>query len=48
VDEDPTGFGFGDATLRISKLWKMKPQTADGQPVEGAKWSTVVIWRLAD
>jgi protein TonB len=48
VDESPAGYGFGDATLRISKLFKMKPQTADGSAVEGGKFTTVVVWRLAD
>ena len=43
VDKSPTGYGFGDATLRISKLFKMKPQTADGQAVEGGKFTTVVV-----
>ncbi|WP_304167839.1 energy transducer TonB [Phenylobacterium aquaticum] len=35
VSEDPADFGFGDSALRMSKLFKMKPKTADGAPVEG-------------
>jgi protein TonB len=35
--EDPPDFGFGQAAIRMHNLFKMKPQTADGQPVGGAK-----------
>ena len=27
--------GFGEATLRMSKLFRMRPKTQDGAPVEG-------------
>ena len=27
--------GFGDAAMKMSKLFKMRPQTKDGQPVDG-------------
>lgn len=36
TSEDPTDFGFGDAALKLSRLFKMKPQTRDGTPTEGA------------
>jgi protein TonB len=36
ASESPADFGFGDAALKMSKLFKMKPQTQDGQPVGGA------------
>ena len=36
VSEDPADFGFGQAAMRLSKLFKMRPKTADGRPVEGA------------
>jgi protein TonB len=48
AQENPAGYGFGDASIRISKLFKMKPQQADGQSVEGGKFSTVIVWQLAD
>lgn len=35
VSEDPADQDFGSAALRMSKLFKMKPKTADGAPVEG-------------
>jgi protein TonB len=33
--EDPANFGFGDAAIRLSRLFRMKPRQANGQPVEG-------------
>lgn len=34
--ETPPGFGFGQAALRLVPLFKMRPATVDGVPVEGA------------
>ena len=36
VAEDPGDQGFGDAALKMTRLFKMKPQTKDGAPVGGA------------
>ena len=35
VSEDPADMGFGDAAMRMSKLFRMRPKTTDGQPVDG-------------
>lgn len=35
VSEEPADFGFGEAALKLSRLFKMKPKTEDGAPVEG-------------
>jgi len=35
VSETPSNQGFGDAAIKLSKLFKMKPQTRDGAPVDG-------------
>lgn len=47
VVEDTPGYGFGDATLQIAKLFQMKPKTIDGQPVAGGRFRTLIRWRLA-
>jgi len=35
LSEDPVGQGFGEAVLKMTGLFKMKPLTVDGKPVAG-------------
>jgi TonB family protein len=35
VSEKPEGWGFGEAAIKLSPLFKMKPKMADGSAVEG-------------
>jgi TonB family protein len=36
LSETPEGYGFGQAAINISSLFRMRPQTRDGHPVGGA------------
>ncbi|MFV4657324.1 TonB family protein, partial [Mycobacterium tuberculosis] len=33
--EAPANRHFGDAALKLSRIFRMSPKTEDGQPVEG-------------
>jgi protein TonB len=46
--ETPASAGFGDAALKVSRYFRMSPQTEDGRPVEGASVRVPVTFRLAD
>lgn len=48
VAESPRDFGFGDAALKLSRLFKMRPVTQDGQPVGGARVRIPMVFRLPD
>ena len=48
TDEDPPNFGFGEAALKISKFFKLKPQTIDGKPTEGGTFRRTIRFNLAN
>jgi protein TonB len=37
VSEDPSDQGFGGAAMKLTRFFKMRPMTRDGEPVGGAK-----------
>jgi protein TonB len=46
VEETPDSAGFGDAAMRLSKLFKMKPMSKDGAPVDGGTVRIPLSFRL--
>ena len=44
--EDPPGQGFGQASLRLTSRFRMRPQTRDGAPVGGARVTIPITWQL--
>jgi protein TonB len=35
IGEGPEGYGFGEAALKLAPLFRMRPLTKDGKPVDG-------------
>ncbi len=44
--ETPTAYGFGDASLKIVKFFRMAPQMEDGKPVAGGEVAIAIKWAL--
>jgi protein TonB len=48
VSETPPGAAFGDAALKLSAFFRMKPRTIDGEPVDGGQTRISIAFRLND
>jgi protein TonB len=46
VSDEPADMGFGESAMKMSKLFKMRPQTKDGQPVDGGQVRIPIAFRL--
>lgn len=48
TSEEPPGYGFGEATLRIARQFRVAPATRDGQPTSGGRITRRIRWQLPD
>jgi periplasmic protein TonB len=47
TSEDPSGWGFGEAAIRISRSFRMAPATRDGVPTSGGRVRVPITFRLS-
>ena len=45
LSEDPVGYGFGDAALKIATLFQMRPMRIDGRPVGGGRIAVPIVFQ---
>jgi len=48
VSESPSDYGFGDAAIKLSTRFRMKPKRADGSPVEGGTVRIPIVFRIPE
>lgn len=47
LSEEPPGYGFGDATIRLSRNFRMAPRTTDGRSTAGGRVRIPITWRIS-
>jgi len=47
TSEDPQGWGFGEASLRVARHFRLAPATVDGAPTSGGRIRRTIVWRTA-
>ena len=47
ADESPTGWGFGEAALRIARSFRAAAQTSDGRATSGGRVRVPITFRLS-
>jgi protein TonB len=46
VSETPANWGFGDASLRIAREFRVRPQMADGSATDGGSITFPIRWQM--
>jgi protein TonB len=46
LDEEPSGWGFGEASVRIAREFQVRPQTEDGRATDGGSITFRIRWNL--
>jgi protein TonB len=48
LSESPAGYGFGEAALRLSPLFRLASRMSDGASVEGITLRLPIVFRMAE
>jgi periplasmic protein TonB len=48
TSEHPAGFGFGEAAVNVSREFRMRAQTNNGEPTVGGRYRLRISFRYAE